>query len=150
MSFQREMSSGFSSCCRADSDALLWPERTSRTTWALNSGVKDRRRRFGMGGRSWEDSLDYGTGPIPGPHFKQTGPSPVDRSRPGSKHAIATDGRGAPLVIDTIPANTPDANLTVPLIATVPPIAGKPGHPRSRPDRAMGDRGFDDEEQREG
>src|SRR6516162_4612435 len=69
MSFQREMSSGFSLCCRADSDALLWPERTSRTTWALNCGVKDRRRRFGMGGCSWEASIDYGTGPIPGAHF---------------------------------------------------------------------------------
>src|SRR3954452_14194200 len=69
MSFQREMSSGFSLCCRADSDALLWPERTSRTTWALNCGVNDRRRRFGIGGRSWEDSIDYSTGPIPGAHF---------------------------------------------------------------------------------
>ena len=80
---------------------------------------------------------------------EQTGPSPVDRSRPGSKHAIVTDGQGVPLVIETIPANTPDANLTVPLIDAVPPIAGKPGRPRNRPDRAMGDRGFDDEGQRQ-
>jgi transposase len=74
----------------------------------------------------------------------------VDRSRPGSKHAIVTDGQGVPLVIDTIPANTPDANLTVPLIDAVPPIAGKPGRARKRPDRALGDRGFDDEGQRQG
>ena len=62
---------------------------------------------------------------------------------------IVTDGRGAPLVIDTVPANTPDANLAVPALDAVPPIAGQPGHPRSRPDRAMGDRGFDDEGQRQ-
>ena len=46
---------------------------------------------------------------------EETGPSPVDRSKLGSKHAIVTDGQGVPLVTDTIPANTPDANLTVPL-----------------------------------
>jgi transposase len=80
---------------------------------------------------------------------EETGPSPVDRSRPGSKHAVLTDGRGVPLVIDTIPANTPDANQAVPLVDAVPPMAGKPGRPRKRPDRVMGDRGFDDEEERE-
>jgi transposase len=79
---------------------------------------------------------------------EETSPSPVDRSRPGSKHAIVTDARGTPLVIDTVPANRPDAPLTVPLIDAVPPITGKQGHPRSRPDRAMGDRGFGDEGQR--
>ena len=31
----------------------------------------------------------------------------------------------------------------------VPPIAGKPGHPRKRPDAVLGDRGFDDEEERQ-
>ena len=72
---------------------------------------------------------------------EETGPSPVDRSKPGSKHAVLTDGQGVPLVIDTIPANAPDANQAVPLVDAGPPIAGKPGRPRQRPDRAMGDRG---------
>ena len=54
-----------------------------------------------------------------------------------------------PLVIDTIPANTPDANQAVPYVDAVPPIAGKPGHPRKRPDHVIGDRGFDDEEERQ-
>ena len=39
--------------------------------------------------------------------------------------------------------------MTVPLIDAVPPIAGQPGRPRHRPDRALGDRGFDDEGQRQ-
>ncbi len=66
---QRAMSSGFSLCCRAISDGLFRPARTSRTTWALNCGVKDRRLRLGVEGRSWEASIDYRTGPIPGAHF---------------------------------------------------------------------------------
>jgi transposase len=80
---------------------------------------------------------------------EETGPSPVDRSKTGSKHAVLTDGQGVPLVIETIPANTPDANQAVPSVDAVPLIAGQPGRPRSRPDRAMGDRGFDDDEERE-
>ena len=35
------------------------------------------------------------------------------------------------------------------VVDAVPPIAGKPGHPRKRPDHVMGDRGFDDEEERQ-
>src|SRR6185437_8635298 len=67
---------------------------------------------------------------------EETGPSPVDRSRPGSKHAVVTDGQGAPLVIDTIPANTPDANPTGPLIDAVPPSPASrvtPGAARTAP-----------------
>jgi hypothetical protein len=51
-----------------------------------------------------------------------------------------------PLVIDVPPADTPDANEAVPLVDAVPPIGGKVGHPRQRPDAAVGDRGFDEEE----
>jgi transposase len=78
-----------------------------------------------------------------------TGPGPVDRSKPGSQPAVLTDGQGVPLVIDTLPANPPDFNQAVPLVDAVPPIAGPPGHPRKRPDPVMGDRGFDDEEERQ-
>jgi transposase len=67
----------------------------------------------------------------------------------GSKHEILTDGQGVPLVIEVIPANTPDANQAVPLVDAVPAIGGKPGHPRQRPDKVTGDRGFDDEEERQ-
>ena len=42
-------------------------------------------------------------------------------ARIGSKHAILTDGQGDALVhIDTIPANTPDANQAVPFVDAVP------------------------------
>jgi len=120
------------------------------------AGAWDRIHQVLLAHLRGADKIDFSRFVVDTGHVRavgggeETGPSPVDRSRPASKHAIVTDGQGTPLVIDTIPANTPDANLTVPLIDAVPPIAGKPGHPRSRPDRAMGDRGFDDEEQREG
>ena len=80
---------------------------------------------------------------------EETGPSPVDRRKKGSKHAILTDGQGVPLVINVIPANTPDVHQAVPLVDAVPPIGGKPGHPRQRPDKVTGDRGFDDEAERQ-
>jgi transposase len=80
---------------------------------------------------------------------EETGWSPVDRRKGGSKHQVLTDGQGVPLVIDVTPANTPDANQAVPLVDAVPPIGGKPGHPRQRPERVMADRGYDDEEERQ-
>lgn len=67
---------------------------------------------------------------------EETGPRPVDRSRPGSQHAIVTAAQGAPWVIDPVPADTPDANRTVPLIDAVPPSPARrvaPGAARTAP-----------------
>ena len=36
----------------------------------------------------------------------------------------------------------------MPLVESIPPIAGKPGHPRYRPDSVLGDRGYDSEKHR--
>src|SRR6516225_1223466 len=118
------------------------------------AGVWDRIHQVLLAHLRGADRIDFSrfivdTGHVPAVGGgEETGPSPVDRSRPGSKHAVVTDGQGAPLVIDTIPANTPDANLTVPLVDAIPPVAGKPGHPRSRPERVQGDRGYDSEPHR--
>ena len=71
----------------------------------------------------------------PSAGVKEPVPAPVDRSKLGSKtRAILTDGQGVPLVIDTIPANTPDAQSgPCPLVDAVPPIAGKPRPPPETP-----------------
>jgi transposase len=101
------------------------------------------------------DKVDFGRFVVDTSHVRAvgggegTGPSPVDRSKKGSKHAILTDGLGVPLVIDTLPANTPDFHQAVPLIDAAPAIAGKPGRPRRRPEEALGDRGLDDEGERQ-
>ena len=118
------------------------------------AGVRDEIHRIWLAHLRGADEIDFSRSIVDTGHVRavgggeETGPGPVDRSRPGSKHVIVTDGRGAPSVIDTVPADAPDADSTVPAMDAVPPIAGQPGHPRSRPDRAMGDRGFDDEGQR--
>ena len=103
----------------------------------------------------WADELDFSRFLIDSSHLRamgageDTGPSPVDRRKPGSKHQVVTDGQGVALVVKTTAANVPDANQTTPLVDAVPPIAGKPGHPRKRPDKLTGDRGYDDEDERE-
>lgn len=79
----------------------------------------------------------------------QTGPSPVDRAKLGSKIELITDAQGVPIVVDVCPANHNDNLDTIKLIDRVPPIAGVVGHPRRRPERLQGDRGFDDEDDRE-
>jgi transposase len=78
----------------------------------------------------------------------QTGPSPVDRSKLGSKIELITDAQGVPVVVGVCPANHNDNLDTIKLIDRVPPIAGVRGRPRRRPERLQGDRGFDDEDDR--
>jgi transposase len=74
---------------------------------------------------------------------EDTGPSPVDRRKLGSKHHILVDGNGIPLAAHLTAANVPDVMQLIPLIVDIPAVAGKPGRPRSRPDSLQGDRGYD-------
>ena len=69
---------------------------------------------------------------------EETGPSPVDRSKTGSKHAVLTDGQGVPLVIDTIPANTPDAHQAVPFVDAAPRSPASRSAPEASGPRAGG------------
>ncbi|WNM29292.1 IS5 family transposase [Streptomyces sp. Li-HN-5-11] len=72
-----------------------------------------------------------------------TGPSPVDRRKTGSKHHLICDGRGTPLKIITTAANVNDVTQTLALVDGIPPVAGRPGRPRRRPDSLLGDKGYD-------
>jgi transposase len=80
---------------------------------------------------------------------QRTGPNPTDRRRPGSKHHIVADANGIPLVTHVTAANQHDVTQTIPLIDDIPPIQGKPGRPRKRPDEAYADRAYDSEPHRE-
>ncbi|MFD8671185.1 IS5 family transposase [Streptomyces microflavus] len=73
----------------------------------------------------------------------QTGPSPVDRGRTGSKHHLITDGRGTPLAVILTGGNRNDVTQLMPLIDAIPPIRGRVGHPRRKPDSLFADRGYD-------
>lgn len=59
-----------------------------------------------------------------------------------------TDGEGAPLKALLVPANTNDTQVILPLADGIPPVAGRVGHPRFRPDMLFADRGFDSDEHR--
>lgn len=74
-----------------------------------------------------------------------TGPNPTDRRKLGSKHHLVVDGGGVPLEVPLSGANKHDVTQLLPLIANLPQVRGKPGHPRSRPDELYTDRAYDSE-----
>ena len=76
---------------------------------------------------------------------EESGPNPTDRGRPGLKHHLVTDAHGIPLVADISGANVPDGQLLLGLVKSIPPVRGKRGRPRSRPQRVQGDRAYDSE-----
>ena len=78
----------------------------------------------------------------------QTGPSPVDRARSGSKHHLLVDATGIPLAWTVTGGNRNDVTQLVPLIERVPPVRGRVGRPRRRPDRVLADRGYDHDKYR--
>lgn len=46
-------------------------------------------------------------------------------------------------------ANAHDVTQLVPLVEAIPSVRGKVGHPRHRPERVQGDRGYDSEPHRQ-
>ncbi|RKF23662.1 hypothetical protein D7I43_30225 [Micromonospora globbae] len=75
--------------------------------------------------------------------WPKTGPSPVDRRKPGSKHQVITDAGGIPLTASLTAGNRHDVTQLLPLDDTVPRIKGIRGRPRQRPDRIYAHRGYD-------
>lgn len=72
----------------------------------------------------------------------QTGPNPTDRRKAGSKHHLLTDAQGIPLSVQLTAANVHDSRQLMPLLLAVPPVPGKKGRPRQRPDLVQGDRAY--------
>jgi transposase len=66
----------------------------------------------------------------------------VDRRKPGCKHNIITDANGVPLAVILTPANRYDGTQLIPLVNAVPPVRGRCGRPRCRPDAVQGDAGY--------
>jgi transposase len=71
-----------------------------------------------------------------------TGPSPVNRGKPGSKHHPICDGHGTPIHVLTSAANVPDISRALDLLDGYPPIAGRRGRPRRRFDTLLADKGY--------
>jgi len=72
-----------------------------------------------------------------------TGPNPTDRRKAGTKHHVLTSANGIPLAVKITGANRHDVTQLLPLVDAVPPIAGKVGRPRRRPEAVQGDRAYD-------
>ena len=77
-----------------------------------------------------------------------TGPSPVDRARKGSKHHLLVDASGIPLAWSLTGGNRNDVTQLLPLVERIPPVRGKVGRPRRRPERITADRGYDHDKYR--
>jgi transposase len=73
----------------------------------------------------------------------KTGPSPVDRGRLGSKQQLLVDASGIPLAWGLSSSNRNDVEHLLPLLERIPPVRGRVGRPRSRPETLLGDRGYD-------
>ena len=62
---------------------------------------------------------------------------------------MLSDANGVPLSFVVTSANTNDITQLLPLIQSIPPVRGKAGKPRQRPEKVQGDRGYDSEPHRE-
>jgi transposase len=93
------------------------------------------------------DKLDPDTVIVDGVYVRafgggeQTGPSPVDRRKKGSKHTLLVDKHGVPLAIRTAGANASDHTQIIPLVLDFPTVGGKPGRPKELPDDLYADGG---------
>ncbi|MDG4790217.1 IS5 family transposase [Micromonospora sp. WMMD1102] len=98
--------------------------------------------------------LDWSRAVIDSSHVRaarrgfKSGPSPVDRARPGSKHHVLTEGAGIPLAVSLTGGNRHDVTELLPLIDKIPPVRSRRGRPRRRPDQLFGDRAYDHDKYR--
>nr|WSW71331.1 transposase [Streptomyces sp. NBC_00995] len=53
------------------------------------------------------------------------------------------DGRGTPLKVITTAATVNDVTQTLALVDGIPPVTGRRGRPRRRPEARLGDMGYD-------
>ncbi|WP_232544464.1 IS5 family transposase [Streptomyces buecherae] len=135
---------------------LLPPELgfgSGQTCWRRldrwqQTGVFHQLHRILLAKLNSAGELDWSRACLDGPRPREkggaaTGPSSVDRRKTGSKHHLICDGKGTPLKVLTTAANVNDITQTLALVDGIPPVAGRPGHPRRRPGALLGDEGYD-------
>jgi transposase len=76
---------------------------------------------------------------------EDTGPKPTGRSKSGSKHHALSDAQGIPLAATVTAANVNEVTQAFDVLTSMPPVGGKPGPKREKPDRLQGDTGYDSE-----
>ncbi|KAF3463184.1 IS5 family transposase [Streptomyces sp. Tu 3180] len=116
--------------------------------WA-EAGVRPRLHKALLAELRGANALDFSRAAVHGSRIRalkggaKTGRSPVDRGGTGSKHRLITDATGTPLAAALTGGNRNDATQLIPLLQAVPPVRGKRGRPRRRPDVILADRGHD-------
>ena len=119
------------------------------------AGVWDKLHRLMLDELRAADKIDWSRAAVDSSTVRavgggeETGPNPTDRRKPGTKHHLVVDGRGVPLEVQLSGANQHDVTKLLPLVANLPAVRGKPGHPRSRPDELYGDRAYDSQPARD-
>ncbi|MFB0524288.1 MAG: IS5 family transposase [Phycisphaerae bacterium] len=118
------------------------------------AGVWDKIHRILLNNLRQKDQIDFSRAVADSASVRavfggpKTGPNPTDRRKLGSKHHIITDANGIPFVVKLTGANRHDVTQLMPLVNSIPPIAGQRGRPRKRPDCVQGDRGYDSQPHR--
>ncbi|MCX5357569.1 IS5 family transposase [Streptomyces sp. NBC_00124] len=117
------------------------------------AGVWDQLHQLLLNKLRSKNQLDWSRAVIDSPRpgraqGPKSGPSPVDRARPGSKHHIITDGQGIPLAVSLTGGNRNDVTQLLPLLDKIPAVAGVVGRPRRRPAMLFADRGYDHDKYR--
>jgi transposase len=118
------------------------------------AGVWDRLVEVLLARLRRADKINWARAVIDASHVRavhggtKTGPSPVDRAKAGSKHHLLVDGQGVPLAGRVTKANRNEVTQLQKLVDGVPPVRGKRGRPRQRPEELYGDRGYDSEGER--
>src|SRR6202048_5416539 len=105
----------------------------SRVTASPTGGGSDRLEQ-GLRGQCVHRGEKGGSG---------TGPNPTDRGKPGTKRHLVTDRRGIPLAFLLTGANVHDSVPFEELLDAIPPVAGKLGRPRRRPEKLHADKAYD-------
>ncbi|HJS96453.1 MAG TPA: IS5 family transposase [Solirubrobacteraceae bacterium] len=113
------------------------------------AGVWERLHRLLLDELNAAGEIDWSRAVADASHIRalfggpQTGPSPVDRARSGSKHHLLTDANGVPLAVTLTGGNRHDSTQLLPLLDAVGGVRGRRGPPRRRPDQLIADRGYD-------
>lgn len=136
------------STCPARAPAARDAAGEARSAWN-EAGVWQRLHEVLLGELNTAARLDWSRRVVDSSHVRalkggsHTGPSPVDRGRPGSKHRLISDGHGTPLAILLTGGNRNDVIQLLPLLDAIPPVRGRVGRPRRKPDSLFADCGYD-------
>ena len=79
----------------------------------------------------------------------RSGPSPVDRRKPGTKYTVLVDARGTPLAMQTAAAIVSDHRQILSTVVRYSQIGGTRGRPRNHPAKLYADAGYDSNATRE-